>query len=355
MSLLGPVKIERRYDECRPCKLPEFAADRLLGLDGRCSVGFRRIAVYAGVERSCRVASDMLNELCGLSVSPNTLRDLCHAEAPKMETFMQTSPEVQKEFLDAPGTIEVTMDGTCVNTTEGPKEVKVGILSKRKRGQGVPPERWGNRNKQELPEIETCVAFAAMEECGEFKKRVNFWRRQLRLGSTSDISALGDGAVWQWNIVRDIFGKVRECLDVYHGLEHVSDTGKVLYGEATKEYKQWQEETTLEFLASGFEEMEKRLDRLEQEKGERTDKEKESLRQLRGYLENNRERLCYRERLAEGRAIGSGQVEGACKNLIGKRLKQTWARWLVPRLNRMAILCAIRYSNLWKKYWRQAI
>ena len=101
--------------------------------------------------------------------------------------------------------------------------------------------------------------------------------------------------------------------------------------------------------------MEKRLDRLEQEKGERTDKEKESLRQLRGYLENNRERLCYRERLAEGRAIGSGQVEGACKNLIGKRLKQTWARWVVPRLNRMAILCAIRYSNLWKKYWHQAI
>ena len=294
MSILGKIKIERRYEECRPCALPEFAADRLLGLEGRCSVGFRRIANYVGVEKSCRAASDMLKELLGLDVSPNTLRDLCHEEAPKMERFMQTSPEVQQDFVAASGHIEVTMDGTCVNTTEGAKEVKVGIISKRKRGQGVPPEQWGHRNKQELPDIETSIAFAAVEECGEFQKRVNFWRRQLRLGSTSDISALGDGAPWLWNIIREVFGKVRECLDVYHGLEHVSGTGKVLYGEGTKEYQQWQEETTLEFLESGFEEMEKRLNRLGREG--RTEKEKESLRQLRGYLENNRERLGYRER-----------------------------------------------------------
>ena len=36
--------------------------------------------------------------------------------------------------------------------------------------------------------------------------------------------------------IREVFGKVRECLDVYHGLEHVSDTGKVLYGEGTVAY-----------------------------------------------------------------------------------------------------------------------
>ena len=50
------------------------------------------------------------------------------------------------------------------------------------------------------------------------------------------------GAAWIWNIVREVFGAIRQCLDVYHGLEHVSATGKVLYGEGTEEYKQWQEE-----------------------------------------------------------------------------------------------------------------
>ena len=58
--------------------------------------------------------------------------------------------------------------------------------------------------------------------------------------------------------LKEVFGNVRECLDVYHGLEHVSDTGKALHG-ATAEYKQWQAATTMEFVESGFEEIEKRF------------------------------------------------------------------------------------------------
>jgi len=61
--------------------------------------------------------------------------------------------------------------------------------------------------------------------------------------------------------------------------------------------------------------------------------------------------LHYAVRLAAGLSNGSGQIEGACKNLIGRRLKQTGARWKVHRLNRMAGLCSIMYSDLWKTYW----
>ena len=47
-----------------------------------------------------------------------------------------------------------------------------------------------------------------------------------------------------------------------------------------------------------------------------------------------------------------------CKNLIGKRLKQTGAKWRVRRVNNMATRCAILYSNLysnpWKAYWNYA-
>ena len=148
------------------------------------------------------------------------------------------------------------------------------------------------------------------------------------------------------------FGTVRENLDVYHGLENISQAGKVLYGEGTEEYEKWREETTLELMWNGYELIEKRLERVEQEKLKW--KEQEAIQRLRGYLENHRERLCYRERLAEGRAIGSGQIEGACKNMIGKRLKQTGARWRVRRLNRIASLCAVRYSEQWKLYWKTA-
>jgi len=33
--------------------------------------------------------------------------------------------------------------------------------------------------------------------------------------------------------------------------------------------------------------------------------------------------VAYADRLATGRSIGSGQIEGACKNMVGRRLKQT--------------------------------
>ena len=48
--------------------------------------------------------------------------------------------------------------------------------------------------------------------------------------------------------------------------------------------------------------------------------------------------------------MGSGQVEGACKNLIGKRWKQTWVLCWGERLNRRVSLCALRYSDAWEDY-----
>ena len=178
-----------------PCKLPEHVADAPFGLESRYSLGLRRLAVFAAADKSYRKGSETLEEFCGFKLSYNTVRELCNEEAPKMDEWYQQSAEVQKEYIDAPGNIEITMDGTCVNTTEGAREVRVGLISKRKRGQGVLPERWGNRNREELPEIETCVAFAAVEDSGKFKKRVNDWRRRLCLGATSDISVLGDGVL----------------------------------------------------------------------------------------------------------------------------------------------------------------
>lgn len=46
--------------------------------------------------------------------------------------------------------------------------------------------------------------------------------------------------------------------------------------------------------------------------------------------------LGYAEWLGLGQSIGSGLVEGACRQVIGRRMKQTGARWRARRANRMA-------------------
>ena len=47
---------------------------------------------------------------------------------------------------------------------------------------------------------------------------------------------------------------------------------------------------------------------------------------LLNYLRDNAESLWYRQRLAGGLPIGSGLIEGACKNTIAARLKANSAR-----------------------------
>lgn len=62
----------------------------------------------------------------------------------------------------------------------------------------------------------------------------------------------------------------------------------------------------------------------------------------------------YAQRLQAGQSIGSGQVEGACTDLIGRRLKANSARWRVRRVNRMGGLYSVAYSDQWEPYWKTA-
>jgi hypothetical protein len=73
---------------------------------------------------------------------------------------------------------------------------------------------------------------------------------------------------------------------------------------------------------------------------------------LRGYFAPHVAHTGYAARLAEGRAIGSGLVEGSCKQVVCRRLKQTGARWKVRRVERMAALCPVQASQQWDAYWK---
>ena len=59
-------------------------------------------------------------------------------------------------------------------------------------------------------------------------------------------------------------------------------------------------------------------------------------------------------RLGTGQSPGIGQIEGACKNLIGRRLQANAARWKVRRVHRMAGLCCLLDSDQWDTDWKSA-
>jgi hypothetical protein len=295
---------------------------------------------------SYRLAAESLAELCGIPLCHVVVGELAQQTAAELAVKMENNPTLRNEFQKAKGEYEFYADGVFVHIRhEDGKvewcEAKCGALAKRELGESATPPEWGTRK---LPEPSIVSAFAAIEDWRDFQDRCQRERRRLGVGGVK--SKLGDGAKWIWNVGDTVFGKSEECLDIYHAAQHISDCGKVLFGTAEAS-KEWFERMRLVLLSEGFLGMERELSAWLKDVS-RNKKKREEVNSLLAYFRNNAGRLNYRERLSAGRAIGSGLIEGACKNLVGRRLKQTGACWRKPRANKMAIICATLYSNQWK-------
>jgi hypothetical protein len=98
------------------------------------------------------------------------------------------------------------------------------------------------------------------------------------------------------------------------------------------------------------------LHALDSDRLDTTDETKQSaVEHLASYLKSNLDGLGYRDRLRRGVPIGSGMVEGACKTVVGRRLKCNRARWTVANADRMTALCCLHYSGHWDAYWAQEV
>jgi hypothetical protein len=85
------------------------------------------------------------------------LRDLCPKEAVPMGRWQCTNPAEHAEFIAANcglhcslGDVEFTADGTCVNTTEGWREMRVGIFARSERGESVHPDQTIKTNRCQM-------------------------------------------------------------------------------------------------------------------------------------------------------------------------------------------------------------
>ncbi len=89
------------------------------GIEGRYSPQSQRLICSAGASWSFDVASERLEELCGLlrlgQYDSGTVSD----QGAKMLAWQRESFEAVEEFRQAQGDIEFTTDGTSVNTTDG--------------------------------------------------------------------------------------------------------------------------------------------------------------------------------------------------------------------------------------------
>jgi hypothetical protein len=299
----------------------------------------------AGASWSFAQASQYLTELSGLKVCANTVRSVCQQESSRVEAWQATSA-ASEAYRKTPGNDEFQTDGTCVNTDQGWKEMRVGVFAKRAAGAPASSSEWATRK---LPRPAQRVAFAAIEDHETFAARWPVVAARLGIRAAAPLDVWADGAKWIWERVDFHFAFARGTLDIYHALEHVSAAAKAQFGEGTQEATGWQDRARESLLSQGWPGIAGVIDeaRLTAVRAP----QRAALSDLANYLEPHAARLNYAERLATGRPIGSGMIEGACKNYIGRRLKQTGARWLVPNANRMATLGSLVYADQWTDYW----
>ncbi len=345
MTALGAIVVWRAYFACRACGLGGYFADRLLGLEGFLTRQATRLVCLLGGRNSFAVAERLLGECCGWSVSDERIRQACEAESTRIADFRANSPAVAEVFADAAGDVEFQADAAKVNTTGGWRDMKIGIFARRERGEPATPAEWDQRH---LPAPTARAAFAAIETIDDFAPRWGEWAARLGIEDLTTITILGDGAEWIWNAAARQFGSCHQILDIYHAAEHIDAAAKRRFGDGAAA-TEWLDRGRGLLLSDGWAGL---CDHLGQTLA--TDDGSDghaALDELTSYFAMHTERLNYCHRLYTGQSIGSGMVEGAAKNLVGRRLKQTGARWQVGNVNDMAELCCLTYSDHWGLYW----
>jgi hypothetical protein len=338
------MEIARRYYHCQDCG-GVSPWDAWAGLDKRSLTReARRMATLAGMSWSFDKAQRHLWEFCHLRISDDTIERVCQEEGIKVNKWMAQSPQPVQRFTQASGQVEFSTDGLKINTVDGWREMRISVWAKREACRPCNPQQWDQRVLNEPgARLATC-AIARSNVIGSQWQR---FTRLLGLEQTA-MSVLADGAKWIWKESAKRFSsQCQWCLDIFHNSEHLHGCGKALFGEGPQAAA-WAEAKRMELLTHNGPAV---IEGLKRERLTLAAEKQPALEGLLGYLEENRDSMWYRQRLEQGLPIGSGLIEGACKNTLGARLKANSARWRVRRVQRVGALRCLDYSDQWDAYW----
>jgi hypothetical protein len=348
LSTVGALNVARRYYACRACGKTVTPWDRWAGVGAiQVTEHARRIITTVSTAWSFDRASVKLADLCAMKVSDDTIERVCQDQGEQVRQWLRGATQLVDAFDKAPGEAEFYSDGLKVNTTGGWREMRLNLLQKRELATPVPPERWKDRV---LPEASVRLASCAIADSrltGAMWKR---WSERMGLsGDSAELSVLADGAAWIWEQARlRLSPRAQWCVDVYHVSEHLHACARQMLGEGDAA-RSWAQERLEELIGHGGPGFIAMLD-ARIAAGDKAD-DRSALSALRTYLEANRDRMWYADRLREGKAIGSGAIEGACKQ-IGARLKLNSARWRTRRAERFGALLCLEYTDQTENYWR---
>jgi hypothetical protein len=149
------------------------------------------------------------------------------------------------------------------------------------------------------------------------------------------------------------FPEAIHTIDVMHVIEKIWTAGECIYEEGSKALKKWVERQKKRLYGGAaaqiVSELKRQLDSTPKT-GPGNKGKRERLTDVIRYIEKRLDRMNYYDLLAQDLEIGSGAVEGAVKNVIGKRCDHGGMRWIKERCEALLQLRCIEINGQWDAF-----
>lgn len=306
LTLLGTVRVQRRYFRCPRCGSHGRPAETWLGWRGGFSFALQEVVTWASAALPYRETLESLAKLAGVAVSLEAAERLAQRWGSQELAAEPYQERVAQDLV-------VQIDGTTVHLEEGWKELKLGAFCAWDGEEADPEARLGKVTY--VGGWQTAEAF-----------REPLWEEALARGAPTArrVAVVGDGAGWIWDVADWLWPRATQILDWYHLCEHLCAAACAVHGKATLPTQRlaarWRS-AVWEGHSEGVEE------HLRELVAQGRDDAHATLRKCADYLRTHQSRIRYPLFRAMGWPMGSGVVEGACKHVVGLRFKRRSTRW----------------------------
>jgi len=370
-SVFGSIEINRAYYQAKGAE-GVFPLEGEINLPARgYSYFLQEISSKLAVNGSYEKASEVFADIFPLDIPIRSLERIVGDTCEDVSRYYEEkpAPELEHEAIITVATVDkkgvvirkppsdATVDTACTDPNKpGKKKMSTEMSAytiKRhiRTADDVAGEMVEEKVSALKPKPQTKLVWGSLSEGPE--KTVARLAEAIteRLCWASELVCILDGEKSLWRLVYQYFPMAFFVLDIFHVLEHVSEAAHCFYKEKSPEAKRFVRERLRMLLTGNAGQM---IGGLKQilTKRSLSKTQKYTLNKVIGYLERNKQHMRYDVCLERGYPIGSGVIEGACRNLINDRLELTGMRWTVQGAESVIRLRAVYINKDWKDFWR---
>ncbi len=196
------------------------------------------------------------------------------------------------------------------------------------------------------------ASFAPKRHAVEFARR-EATKRGFSPGTERVVQVVTDGDNDLARYIAELFPDAIHTIDVMHVVEKLWDAGSSVHREGSAECRAWVEAQKDALYAGDapkiVAELEHLLARIPRT-GPGNKFRREKLGEIRAYIDKRVAMMDYAKLLESDLELGTGPVEGAIKNLMGRRMDHGGMRWIKERAEALLQLRCIDANGDWRAF-----